>query len=105
MIQPVIYKTALTQIEHCNVVIQMASQGLDERRLARSWWTIEQVSSSIRYTALVVPLRRREEILHIGHDAFLDTLVQNHRFQWPLAPRMTKFIPFCAPRGVDDSLA
>jgi len=48
VIKLVVGKTALGEVENADVVLQRAGERLDKGRLAGSWRTVQEVSSTVR---------------------------------------------------------
>src|SRR5271154_6700203 len=102
MIQAVVGQTTLTQIEYGNVIINFASQSLDERGFTTPGWAVQKITASIWYSPVVVPLCRIQEVLDVCNDALLHTSIQDHRVEWSLSSWLAESPPLSPPGIVDD---
>ncbi len=55
MVQPVVGQAALAQVEDANGTLQLAGQRRDERRLAATGWTVQEVAAPVWDSPFSVP--------------------------------------------------
>lgn len=102
VVETVVSKPALGEVQHADGVVEFGGKGLDEAGLAGAGRAVEEIATPIRDPAVVVPLATAEECLGVGYKALFEAVGEDDGGEGPLATRGPERFPGGRPGSVDE---